>query len=348
MHTLHVSRRQILTLAGLTLGAGVVDLAGAAGPAAAAPDDAPTLQPIADTPVAVLSGDGTAPAALPRQLAVRVLRTGDLPAGTRIAITFDPRLYAPLTPAVITRDGRPVAAGKAIVTEPRTGEHTSTITLTEAGPATGELIAVVGTAHPLLYPYDLIRRPSTPTARIRRSPIAAESQRPLRPARPSSFGGPARPWGIEVDAVWGGESWGDNGKYHYPVPVRVSLRSVGPGPAPAAVSFAVSVDPRLVTAIEVASAQLNHRPWDKRIRPAATTRTPSVFRVQWRAPLRLAPGDVLDVYLKVATERPARALIGVKHPVVAVVASGDASSQRLTGRETLTRTDAVCGDAADG
>jgi hypothetical protein len=349
MQPMHVSRRQILTLAGLTLGAGVVDLAGVTGPAHAAPGGGePTLQPVADSPVAVLSGDGAAPAAAPRQLAVRVLRTGTLPAGARIAITFDPRRYAPVTPAVITLDGRPVAADKAVVTDTGTGEHTSTITLTEAVAATGDLVAVVGTAHPLLYPYDLVRHPAAPTARIRRSAQTAESQRPLRPARPSSFGGPARPWGIEVDALWGGESWGENDVYHYPVPVRITLRSVGPGPAPGAISFAVSADPRLVSAVEVASAQLNYRPYGKRIRRTGMTRTASVLRTQWRAPLRLVPGDVLDVYLDVATVLPGGQLTGLTHPVVALVASGAAASQRLTGRESRTRADAVCADAADG
>lgn len=348
MHPMHVSRRQILTLAGLTLGAGVVELGGATGAAHADPAAEPTLQPIADTPVAVLSGDGAAPAVAPRQLAVRVVRTGDLPAGARIAITFDPRRYVPLTPAVITLDGRPVAADKAIVVDSGTGEHTSTITLTQPVGATGELIAVVGTAHPLLYPYDLARRIVAPTARIRRTPGATESGRTLRPARPTSFGGPARPWGITLDTVWGGEAWGDNGEFHYPVPMRITLSSVGPGPAPAAVSFAVSVDPRLAAAIEVVSAQLNYRRFGRQIRRTATTRTVSDLRTEWRAPVRLVAGDVLDVYLKVATVVPVGELTGIKHPVVALVASGASASQRLTGRENLTRNDAVCAEAADG
>ncbi len=348
MQPLHASRRQILTLAGLTLGVGVVDLTGVAAPAYAAPGDEPVLQPIADTPVAVLFGDGAAPAAVPRQLAVRVVRSGGLPVGARIAVTFDPRRYVPLTPAVVTLAGRPVAAERTIVTDPGTGEQTSAITLAEEVPATGDLIVVVGTVHPLLYPYDLERRASAPTARIRRSPRGTESQRPLRPTRPPSFGGPALPWGIEIDAVWGGTTWGENGRYHYPVPVRVRLRSTGPGPAPEAVSFAVSVDPRLVSAVEIASAQLNNRRFGKRISRSGKVRTASVLETVWRAPVRLKPDDVLDVYLNVGTVLPGRELTGLKHPVVALAPCGAAASQRLTGRETLTRSDAVCAAAADG
>jgi hypothetical protein len=62
----------------------------------------------------------------------------------------------------------------------------------------------------------------------------------------------------------------------------------------------------------------------------------------------LAAGHVLDVYLKMVTVVPDHQLTGVKHPTVAVVASGATTSQRLTGRETLTRTDVVCADVVDG
>lgn len=353
MQPLRASRRQLLTLAGLTLGVAVVDLAGPAGPASAEPTtpaagDGPVLQPIADTPVAALFGDGSAPVAAPRQLAVRVARSADLPAGTRIAVTFDPHRYVPLTPAVATLAGRPLAAEKTVLTDPGTGQQTSAIILTEDVPARGDLVIVVGTAHPLLYPHDLGRHASTPTADLRETPAGPRSQRPLRPSRPPSYSGPALPWGVEVDAVWGGQRWGDNGRYHYPVPVRVSLRSTGPGPAPESVSFAVALDPRLVSSVEVTSAQLNNRPWRGRIRQSRTSRTASMLEAVWQVPLRLRSGDVLDVYLTVDTVVPRGELAGLKHPVVSLLPSGAEASQRLTGRETLTRTDAICATVADG
>jgi hypothetical protein len=324
---------------------------GPAAEAGPAPDGQPTLQPIADTPVAVLCGDGSAPVATPRQLAVRVVRTTDLPAGARVTITFDPRLYTPLTPAVVSYDGKPVRADKTIVTDPGTGLHSSIITLTEPVPATGDLVIAVATAHPLRYPYDLIRRPAAlavPGADIRRTPRDAGSRRQLRATRPPSFGGPAQPWGIELDAVWGGRSWGADGRYHYPVPVRVTLRSMGPGSGPAATPFVLSLDPRVVSAVKVSSVELDRRPFGKGVRQVGTSRTASVHQTSWSVPVRLKPGSVLDVYLDVTTVPPGGPLTGVTYPVLMLAPTAAAASQRLTGKETLSRTDLVCGDTADG
>lgn len=354
MDALYVSRRQVLVLAGVTLGMGAVELAGGAAPAAAAgaaPAGQLTLQPIAGAPVAVLHGDGTTPTAVPRQLAVRVVRTTSLPVGARVAITFDPRLYTPLTSAVVSHEGKPVRADKAIVTDPGTSLRTSTITLTEPVPATGDLVIAVATAHPLRYPHELIRHPSTltaPSARIRRTPRDPESQRQLQSGQPPSSGGPAEPWGIELDAVWGGRSWGENGKYHYPVPVRVTLHSVGPGSGPAETPFVLSMDPRVVSAVRAGSVQLDHQPFGKGVRQVGTSRTASVHQTSWSVPVRLKPGSVLDVYLDVTTTSPAGPLTGVTRPVITLALTAAVASQRLTGKETLTRTDLVCGDEADG
>src|SRR2546421_7994136 len=102
MTVVNYSRRQVLTLAGLCIGVGTIELSGAA-PAAAAPDDARlTLEPISDHAVPVLSDAPTTPDVCPRQLAVQVLRNGVvLPAGTTASLTFDPRLFAPVEPAVV-------------------------------------------------------------------------------------------------------------------------------------------------------------------------------------------------------------------------------------------------------
>jgi hypothetical protein len=144
MYRLHVCDGQVLTVAGLVVGVASVDVGGVGGSARAG---GATLQPVAGPSAGVLTG-GAAPAEVPRRLAVRVLRTGVLPAGTRITVTFDRRLYAPLASAVVTLDREPVAAGHATVTDPDTGEPTSTVTLTGAV-CRGELIVVVGTANPL-------------------------------------------------------------------------------------------------------------------------------------------------------------------------------------------------------
>ncbi|MEU8606828.1 hypothetical protein AB0C29_02335 [Actinoplanes sp. NPDC048791] len=336
-----VSRRQVLTVAGVALGVGVVDLAGPGSPASAAPSSEVTLEPVADQPVAVLSGDGAAPAVCPRQLAVKVLRGVELPAGAQLSVTFDPRLYAPLSAPVITRNGRVVTAASAVVTSATTGLHTSTVTLEQAVPSTGELLLVVGTANPLLYPYDLVRQPSVPTAQLGRTAKSAPAERRLQPGRPSAFGGPATPWGIELDGAWSRHSWGDRAQFGYYHPIRVTLRSVGPGKARATSAFAVSVDPQLITSVRITAVELNRKPYRGGADLTATRRTGSLYQTRWRVPVRLAPGDVLDVTLTATRLNPPGALPTIKHPVVSLISADDAVAQRSTGKSTLTRADSV-------
>ncbi|MFC6020236.1 hypothetical protein ACFP2T_29215 [Plantactinospora solaniradicis] len=342
MHTPRVSRRQVLTFAGLTLGVGVIEFAGQPAPVAGAPaGQEPTLEPVGDQPVAVLSGDGAAPAACPRQLAVKVVRDAALPAGAQLTVTFDPRLFVPLSSAVVSLGGRIVAADSAIATDPATGAHTCTVTLADAVPATGDLVAVLATGRPLHYPRDLVRQPSAPTASLRRAGKPDTARRSLQPRRPSAFGGPATPWGIELDGGWGRQTWGENDRFCYYHPLRVTMHSVGPGRAPVPASFAVSVDPQLVREISVASVRLNDKPYKGKTRLTDTTRTDSLYRSSWLVPIRLAPEDVLDVELRVSTLTPSGALTTIKHPVVGLTALGADVAQRLTGKDAFTRADSV-------
>lgn len=96
MNDSKITRRQVLVLGGLTLGVGAVTVPGLSGPAWADSAADVVLVPVGASPVAVLPGVGVQPAAFPRQLAVQVKHAGaDLPAGTEVALTYDPRLYSP-------------------------------------------------------------------------------------------------------------------------------------------------------------------------------------------------------------------------------------------------------------
>lgn len=340
MTSARLSRRQVLTFAGLTLGVGVIELAGSPWPAAAAPAAGQLLlQPVADQPVAVLSGDSTAPAVCPRQLAVRVVSDGVvLPAGTRLSVTFDPRLFAALPTAAVTR-GRRFVLAESTITATTSGPSTCTVTFKEGVPADGDLIVVVGTAHPLLYPRDLVRRPADATADLASTPRSARAQRSLQPARPATLGGPRTPWGIELTGGWDRQTW-DGGRFWYYHPVQVSMRSVGPGKAPVAASFAISVDPRLVRDVAVGSIRLNQRPYHGAVRLRKTTRTPSVYRTEWQSSVMLKPDDVLDVLLRVAPLTPSGPLPSIKHPVVTLTMGTDIA-QRQTGQNSFTRLDSV-------
>ncbi|MBT8226913.1 MAG: hypothetical protein HKP61_10755 [Dactylosporangium sp.] len=347
MTTAGFSRRQVLTVAGLTLGVGIVELGGPAAPASAAPDDPPvgtlTLEALPGEPVAVLSRDRAAPAACPRQLAVRVVNDGlALPAGTQVTVTFDQRLFAATDPAFVTLGGRRVAATSSTARNPATGATTCVVTLNEEVPArsaaTGDLVALLGIAHPRLYPYDLVAQPAGAVAEMAATPRTPGAHRDLRPARPPAFGGPVTPWGVDLAGGWSRQTWGADDRYWYHYPVRVSIRGVGPARTPA-VALLVAVDPRVVREITVASARLNDKPYPTgKIRPAGTSRTGGVHQAQWRTGVRLDPGDVLDLGLRVATLTPAGALETIKHPLVAT-AMGRDTAQRRTGLDAVTRLD---------
>ncbi len=158
------TRRQVLALGGLTLGVAAVTVVGLGGPARADSAADVALLPVGASPVSVLSGVGVQPAAFPRQLAVQVQHTGaDLPAGTEVAVTYDPRLYSPLPAAVATIDDRRLRTTSTITTDPRTTLATCTVTQSETVAAGSDPVVAVGTAYPVLYPRDLDRaRPLPP------------------------------------------------------------------------------------------------------------------------------------------------------------------------------------------
>jgi hypothetical protein len=72
---------------------------------------------------------------------------------------------------------------------------------------------------------------------------------------------------------------------------------VGPGKARATSAFAVSLDPQLITSVRITAVELNRKPYRGGADLTATRRTDSLYQTRWRVPVRLAPGDVLDVTL---------------------------------------------------
>ncbi len=337
----NVTRRRVLVLGGLTLGVGAVTFAGPgpawAGTAAAGVE----LVPVAASPVAVLAKVGTEPAAFPRQLAVQVQHSGtDLPAGTQVAISYDPRVYAPLPSAVATVGTRRLRTTSTIATDPKTLVTTCTITLAEALPAGSDPVVVVGTASPVLYPRDLVAGPADATAAVGHKDTKPGGRRSLRPSRPHAFGGVATPWGLEVSGVWNRYEWADGKRWYY-YPTRITLSSVGPGTTPVAASFSVALDPQVVSDVEIVGARLNDKRHDAGVRLLSDTRTASLFETRWVTRVKLKAGDRLDLELEVKTRRPTGDLPTVKHPTVNLIDMGNHVSQRLTGRTTMSRSDST-------
>jgi hypothetical protein len=299
------------------------------------------LVPVGASPVVVLPGVGVQPAAFPRQLAVQVQHAGtDLPAGTEVAVTYDPRLYSPLPAAAATVGGRRLRTTSTITTDPKTTLATCTVTLAEAVAAGSEPVVVVGTAYPMLYPRDLVVGPADATAVVGRKNVKQNGRRSLQPRRPSTFGGVATPWGLEVSGVWNRYEWA-NGKRWYYYPVRITLHSVGPGPAPAAVSFSVALDPQVVGDVRITTARLNHKVHDAGVRLLSDTRTSSLFETRWTTAVKLKSGDRLDLGLKVTTRKPTGDLPTIKHPTVGLIDMGEHVTQRQTGLNSISRSDSA-------
>ncbi|MET8814652.1 hypothetical protein ABZW47_21895 [Streptomyces sp. NPDC004549] len=342
MNDSKVTRRQVLVLGGITLGVAAVTVAGpgTAWAAAAAPADV-TLVPVGASPVVVLPRVGVQPAAFPRQLAVQVRHAGtDLPAGTQVAVAYDPRLYSPLPGAVATAGDRRVRATSAVTTDPKTALTTCTVTFTEALPAGSEPVVVVGTAFPVLYPRDLVVGPVDASAAVGHRHGKPRGRRSLQPGRPHSFGGVATPWGLEVSGVWNRHAWA-NGKRWYYYPARITLDSVGPGTAPMPASFSVALDPQVVSDVKIVSARLNNKAYDAGARLLSVTRTATLFETRWTTRARLKSGDRLDLGLEVRTRKPSGDLPTVKHPTVALIDMGNHVTQRQTGRTSMSRSDSA-------
>ncbi|MEU9173049.1 hypothetical protein AB0D34_35650 [Streptomyces sp. NPDC048420] len=341
MNDSKITRRQVLVLGGLTLGVGAVTVTGLSGPAWADSAADVVLVPVGASPVAVLPGVGVQPAAFPRQLAVQVKHAGaDLPAGTEVALTYDPRLYSPLPAAVATVGDRLLRTTSSITTDPKTALATCTVTVAEPVAAGSDPVVVVGTAYPVLYPRDLVVGPADATAAVGRKNVKPSGRLRLRPRRPGTFGGVATPWGLEVSGVWSRYEWA-NGKRWYYFPVQITLQSVGPGPVPAVAAFSISLDPQVVRDVSVTTARLNHKTHDAGVRLLSQTRTASLLETRWSTRMKLKSGDRLDLGVEVRTRKPTGDLPTIKHPSVGLIDMGNHVTQRQTGQTSMSRTDAV-------
>ncbi len=333
--TLELSRRRLLTVAGLTLGAAWVDLAAPTSPAVAAPVGL-TLEPVPDEPVTVQTPAGGSPVAIPRQLAVRVRNDGgELAPGTQVRISFDPRLYAVVAAPAVFAGARKVPATAVTTMDRTTGETVCSVTIGEripAGSGTGsDLVVLVGTADSHLYPHDLVASPAPATADL----PAAKTR--LRLVPKGSEMTAADPWGVELAAGWDRLTWRDGRDWYY-YPAAVAIIGTGPGLSPAA-EFTVTVDPQVVVALAIASARVNNKPYSSaKIRLAGTTTTATIRQVGWRTRVRLGVGDRLDVVLRVRTRIPPGTLKTITHPVISTAMAALAGS-RPTGRLSVSRSD---------
>lgn len=144
------SCRQVLALGGLTLGVAAVTVTGLGGPAWADSAADVVLVPVGASPVAVLPGVGVQPAAFPQQLAGQVQHTGgDLPAGTEVAVTYDPR-PKPARAGPAADDGRLRRRPYLVRAGRGAARHRGRLTRVRAPGPHGQAAQVRGGRHPAL------------------------------------------------------------------------------------------------------------------------------------------------------------------------------------------------------
>ncbi|WP_089099045.1 hypothetical protein [Streptomyces hyaluromycini] len=93
--------------------------------------------------------------------------------------------------------------------------------------------------------------------------------------------------------------------------------------------------------VKVATARLNHKVHDSGVRLLSRARTASLFETHWSTTVKLKSGDRLDLGLEVATRKPAGDLSAIKHPLVGLIDMVNHGTQRQTGQNSMSRTDAV-------
>jgi hypothetical protein len=264
--------------------------------------------------------------------------------GTRIELTFDSRLYAPLERPVVTIGARAVAASSEISEDRGSGASTCTVTLAEPVPASrpggDRLVLLVGTARPL-YPHDLVRAPLPAAVEVPATTRTPRAARELRARRGALMGATASPWGFELTAGWDVRTWGPGQRFKYYYPAQVTMRSVGPGAAPRGASFTIGLDPQQVHELTVAAVRLNGKPHRGSVHRVRNVHRPAVYETQWRISAALKAEDVFDIVFRVSLKTPTGALPTIKHPVVELDALSTDPMQRVTGAHTVSRADSV-------
>ena len=117
--------------------------------------------------------------------------------------------------------------------------------------------------------------------------------------------------------------------------------SVGPGAAAKAASFAIALDPNVISDVKIGAARLNRKALDADVHLISGTQTSSRFETRWRTSVTLKPGDRLDLDLKVTTRTLTADLPAIKHPLVGLVDMGSHITQRQTGQNSMSRLDSV-------
>ncbi|MEV8518079.1 hypothetical protein [Dactylosporangium sp. NPDC051484] len=343
-----VGRRQVLAAGGLILGVGSMQVLLPSAPAwAQAPAPGVTLEPFTDDAVIVLSGDSTAVGACPRQLALRIVNPEvELPAQTKIEVVFDGRLYAPRRAALLSSGKRTVKTTTTFTSPDETGTVVCTVTLDEAlqGLRAGEdpVVLSVATANTALYPHDLVRNAKDSKVTVAATRRSAKVERGLRAGDVPRAATPRLPWGVELSGGWGRHRPASGAQFAYYYPTQLRILAIGPGDGPDATTFNVSLDPYLVKEVTVTAMLLNGKRTPGKVNLAGTTRNTSLYQTEWRLPVKLKAGDVVEIALKTTLLSPPTNLITVKHPVVTVNGTLD-PAQRQTGRHTLTRLDSLWG-----
>jgi hypothetical protein len=258
----------------------------------------------------------------PRMLgAVLTVRTGTLPAGTRIRLTWDPRVYSPQESPVLTKGPQPFNChqqGKP------TSKKNTAIVIDQDLEAGEPYVLALGAGRQLRYPHDVIDDPTPLKLTLNSSRFTGN-----REAKPKATSHRTRnTWGAAISVGWEIVTWGDG--FHTWLPSGIVVRATGPAAIPKGTRVEVRVDRRVFNSSIVGAKNTHQAPG--RAHGEALV---AIYAIPQRIPAKSL--FVIPVEANIST--PTGKIASFEAPTVDLIATTGSSWQRLTGAESAARVD---------
>ncbi|WP_128683297.1 hypothetical protein [Actinomyces qiguomingii] len=313
-----MSRRSLIC--GLGLGAGAALLVSTAPQVHAAGVEVSLTPGEETTEVATTAGTTmTVPVLLGGILTVA---GGNLPAGTRIALSWSSALYTTEEAPAIIRDDE--AFDCAFEAEPTDdGATGSAAVLLGAELPEGTFTLVLGSVRALTYPDDIIAPPTATTIAL----ALPDGDREVTQEPADTGTSTDLLWGATIGVTWTALRWADG--FRLWKPDTVALHSVGPSPVPAGTVIDVQVDAGAFTDLAVG-------PEDA---AASGSVQGTVLRASYPIPEPVAADTILVIPIMASAAELSGELASYEPALLALTNAGASSNQRLTGLETATRED---------
>lgn len=263
----------------------------------------------------------------PRLLgAVITVGSGTVPAGSRVRIAWDKRVYSLQETPLLTsglqqygchQQGRAATNGNIT---------TVTIVIDEDLNSGEEYVLAIGVGRQLRFPHDVIDDP-----RPMKLTLSTSTSTNTRDAKPEKTPRQTHDqWGAAVSVGWDIVTWGDG--FHTWAPGVIVVRSAGPSAVPKNTLVEVRLDRQVFGALRVGPESAGQ---------AVGVQQGQAIVAQYRLPQAVRAGDLLTIPAETTTHLLGEALESLESPTVSVRAMSGFAHQRFTGVESSARTDSA-------